>query len=203
MPIPVRSRKEGELRHTAEERRDEVIQAAVAEFAINGLHGTSTEMIARRIGISQPYIFRLFPSKKDLFLAAVDRCFDRVEAAFEAAARDPQPAADQSGHIGAAAPMNLRLHAMGHAYVRLLARRELVLFQMQAYAACSDEEVRTRVKQRWDRLMKLTAELSGASKAELTLFFARGMLMNVAASIGLVPPKGADRWGHEVLGSRE
>lgn len=197
MPHAVRSRKEGELRHTAGERRDEVIQAAVAEFAINGLHGTSTEMIARRIGISQPYIFRLFPTKKDLFLAAVDRCFDRVEADFSAAARDPEPAA-HGQHLGGAT--NPRLHAMGHAYVRLLTRRELVLFQMQAYAACSDEDVRRRVKQRWDGLMKLTAELSGASAEELTLFFARGMLMNVVASIGLVPQKAADRWGHEVLG---
>jgi AcrR family transcriptional regulator len=199
MPNVVRSRKEGELRHTAEERRDEVIQAAVAEFAINGLHGTSTEMIAKRIGISQPYIFRLFPSKKDLFLAAIDRCFDRVEAAFTAAAHGPQPAADPGHHPGAPG-MDKRLHAIGHAYIRLLARRELVLFQMQAYAACSDEDVRRKVKQRWDRLMKLTAELSGASPNELTSFFARGMLMNVVASIGLVPQKSSERWGHEVLG---
>ena len=199
MPSAVRSRKDGELRHTAEERRDEVIQAAVAEFAINGLHGTSTEMIAKRIGISQPYIFRLFPSKKDLFLAAIERCFDRVEAAFTAAANDPQLTADHGQHLGGS-PLGERLHAMGHAYVHLLARRELVLFQMQAYAACSDEEVRRKVKQRWDRLMKLTAELSGASPNELTLFFARGMLMNVVASIGLVPQKSPDRWGHEVLG---
>jgi AcrR family transcriptional regulator len=200
MPNAIRSRKPVDLRHTAGERRDEMIQAAVAEFAINGLHGTSTEMIARRIGISQPYIFRLFPSKKDLFIAAVDRCFDRVEATFAAAVRDPEPAGHQGDHVVGAAQMNPRLHAMGHAYVRLLAQRELVLFQMQAYAACSDEEVRTRVKQRWDQLMKLTAELSGASKEQLTLFFARGMLMNVVASIGLVPQKAADRWGHEVLG---
>lgn len=200
MPTTIRSRKQGELRHTAEERRDEVVQAAVAEFAINGLHGTSTEMIAKRIGISQPYIFRLFPTKKDLFIAAVDRCFDRVEAAFTAAVRDPQPAGHPGEHLAGAPSMNPKLHAMGHAYVRLLARRELVLFQMQAYAACSDEEVRTRVKQRWDRLMKLSAELSGASKEQLTLFFARGMLMNVAASIGLVSQKSSERWGHEVLG---
>lgn len=200
MTTTVRTRKQGELRHTAGERRDEVIQAAVAEFAVNGLHGTSTEMIARRIGISQPYIFRLFPSKKDLFIAAVDRCFDRVEAAFVAAVRDPEPAGHPGEHLAGAPSMNPKLHAMGHAYVRLLARRELVLFQMQAYAACSDEEVRTRVKHRWDRLMKLSAELSGASKEQLTLFFARGMLMNVAASIGLVPQKSSERWGHEVLG---
>jgi hypothetical protein len=60
--------------------------------------------------------------------------------------------------------------------------------------------VRRKVKLRWDRLMKLTGELSGASANELTAFFARGMLMNVIASIGLVPEKAADKWGHEVLG---
>src|SRR5947208_9948128 len=103
MASTARSGKERELRRTADQRRDEVIQAAVAEFAINGLHGTSTEMIAKRIGISQPYIFRLFPSKKDLFLAAIDRCFDRVEAAFEAAGHDPQPASHHGKHLGASA----------------------------------------------------------------------------------------------------
>src|SRR3977135_2905019 len=86
------AKKAGDLRHTAAERRTEVLQAAVAEFALHGLHGTSTEMIARRIGISQPYIFRLFPSKKALFLAAIDQCFDRVEAAFRKAAREPAAA---------------------------------------------------------------------------------------------------------------
>src|SRR4030088_2980661 len=82
-------KKAGDLRHTAEERRAEVLKAAVAEFALHGLHGTSTEMSARRIGISQPYIFRLFPTKKELFLAAIDQCFDRVEAAFRGAADEP------------------------------------------------------------------------------------------------------------------
>jgi hypothetical protein len=89
---------------------------------------------------------------------------------------------------------------MGHAYLRLLAKREVLLFQMQAYAACSDDDVRHKVRLRWDRLMKLTGELSGASTNELTAFFARGMLMNVLASIGLVPEKSADKWGHQVLG---
>src|ERR1700716_1377428 len=118
------AKKGGDLRHTAEERRAEVLQAAVAEFAIHGLHGTSTEMIARRIGISQPYIFRLFPSKKDLFLAAIDQCFDRVEAAFKKAVDEsgrPEPRAPLGASVVAA-----RMHAMGHAYVRLLAKRELL-----------------------------------------------------------------------------
>jgi AcrR family transcriptional regulator len=194
-----RARTAGDLRHSADERRAEVLKAAVAEFAIHGLNGTSTEMIAKRTGISQPYIFRLFPSKKDLFLAAVDQCFDRVEAAFTKAAADPEVLADP-GHHFAASPVGARLHAMGHAYVRLLANREVLLFQMQAFAACADEEVRPKVKQRWERLMRVTAELSGASREELATFFSRGMLLNVVASIGLVPAKAADKWGHETLG---
>jgi len=179
-----------DLRHSAAERRDEVLRAAVDAFAIHGLYGTSTEMIAKRTGISQPYIFRLFPSKKDLFLAA--------EAAFRKAAENPD-VATASHHLGGS-PADRRLHAMGHAYVRLVAHRELLLFQMQAYAACADDEIRRKVKQRWERLMKVTAELSGASRDELTLYFARGMLLNVVASIGLVPEGAADAWGHKALG---
>jgi AcrR family transcriptional regulator len=193
------AKKSGDLRHTAEERRAEVLQAAVAEFALHGLHGTSTEMIAKRIGISQPYIFRLFPSKKELFLAAIDQCFDRVEAAFRNAAQE-SATSPESGTHAVASPVEACLHAMGHAYLRLMAKRELLLFQMQAYAACSDDEVRRKVKLRWERLMKVTGEISGASGDALRGFFARGMLMNVLASIRLVPEKSADKWGHEMLG---
>jgi len=189
----------GDLRHTADERRAEVLKAAVAEFALHGLHGTSTEMIAKRIGISQPYIFRLFPSKKELFLAAVDQCFDRVEAAFRNAAQESATNPESGAHL-VTSPVEARLHEMGHAYLRLMAKRELLLFQMQAYAACSDDEVRRKVKLRWDGLMKVTGEISGASPNELTAFFARGMLMNVFASIRLIPENAADKWGHEMLG---
>ena len=199
MPRAATVKKGADLRHTADERRAEVLKAAVAEFALHGLHGTSTEMIARRIGISQPYIFRLFPSKKELFLAAVEQCFDRVEAAFRNAADESATSLETSAHASAS-PVEARLHAMGHAYLRLMAKRELLLFQMQAYAACSDDDVRRKVKLRWDRLMKVTGEISGASTDALTAFFARGMLMNVFASIGSVPEKGAEKWGHEMLG---
>src|SRR5438105_10938227 len=62
-------------RKTAQERRDEIVDAAFAEFAQKGLHGTSTDVIARRAGVSQPYLFRLFGTKKELFIAALNRCF--------------------------------------------------------------------------------------------------------------------------------
>jgi AcrR family transcriptional regulator len=77
---PVTARKSAEI------RREEILQAAVKEFARSGLHGTSTEAIARRAGVSQPYLFRLYGTKKDLFLATCARCFELVLAAFQEAA---------------------------------------------------------------------------------------------------------------------
>ena len=57
----------------ASERRDALIEAAVHEFALGGLYGTPVDRIARRVGVAQPYVFSLFGSKKELFLAAVER----------------------------------------------------------------------------------------------------------------------------------
>src|SRR5215467_12230147 len=74
-------------RMSAEERRELVLDAAMIEFGIAGYVGTSTEAIARRVGVSQPYLFRLFPSKKALFLAASERCFPQVARLFEESAK--------------------------------------------------------------------------------------------------------------------
>ena len=110
----------------AAERRELVLEAAVAEFAVHGLAGTSTEDVARRAGISQPYLFRLFPTKKALFLALVDRCFQRVQGTFAAAAGDLT--GDEA------------LTAMADSYTRLLDDRTLLLLQMQIYAACNEDQ---------------------------------------------------------------
>src|SRR5215471_11849385 len=70
-------------RRTAAERREEILEAAMTEFATGGLHGASTDAIARAAGISQPYLFRLFGTKKELFLAVLDRGFARTLEAFQ------------------------------------------------------------------------------------------------------------------------
>src|SRR5437660_10087823 len=101
-------------RMSAGERREEILEAAVAEFALKGLHGTSTETIAQRAGVSQPYLFRLFGTKKDLFIAAIERGFDRVQDAFINAAKSN--------------PDN-PLKSMGEAYIKLVAHREELLVQ--------------------------------------------------------------------------
>ncbi len=180
-------------RQSADERREHILRVAVAEFAQRGLEGTSTEVIAERAGISQPYVFRLFGSKKELFKAAVGRCFDRVRAVFEAAAQ-------KAGDVPAAE----RLHEMGHAYVNLLTEREQLLLQMQAYAACADPEVCRLVRDRWLELNKIVGKLSGAQPEEVTRFLATGMLLNVSACMQLPLPSKAQAhdWAHQVLGIR-
>jgi AcrR family transcriptional regulator len=157
---------------SASERRETVIRAAVAEFAEGGLHGTSTEAIARRVGVSQPYLFRLFPSKKAIFLAAVERCFDRVEEAF-------RQAADGKGGEDA-------LRAMGQAYNALLDDRQLLTLQLQGWAAaCQDGEIQQASRDRFRRLAGLAEELTGADSADLMQFMATGMLLSVVAALDL------------------
>jgi AcrR family transcriptional regulator len=163
---------------TADERRESVLEAAVIEFSARGLDGTSTEHVAQRAGISQPYLFRLFPTKKALFLALVDRCFQRVADTFSAAA------ADLTGEEA--------LGAMGDAYTRLLEDRTLLLLQMHAYAACSDPEIRTATRAGFRGLWLLVERLTGLSFDKITEFFAMGMLLNVAAAMDL--PTVDERW---------
>ena len=176
-------------RKSAEVRREEILEAAVQEFAHGGLHGTSTEDIARRAGISQPYLFRLFGTKKELFLASSRRCFARVLTAFREAA---------DGRRGDEA-----MRAMGNAYAELLADRHLLLGQMQMYAACSDPDVRDAARAGFAELFRYVESVTGAGTLEIRDFFARGMLMNVAAAMDLPQICGEDdRWAHELRGAR-
>jgi AcrR family transcriptional regulator len=169
---------ETKQRMPAAERRELVLDVAVAEFAVHGLAGTSTEDVARRAGISQPYLFRLFPTKKALFVALVDRCFRRVQDTFIATAGDL---------TGEEAKM-----AMADAYEQLLDDRTLLLLQMQAYAACDDPDIRAATRAGFKRLWELAERLTGLPFQEVVDFFAIGMLMNVAAAMDL--PAVDERW---------
>ena len=173
-------------RKTAEERREALIEAASFEFARGGLHGASTDDIARRAGISQPYLFRLFRTKKELFLAVVDRCFDATTAVFDQAAAGVEPAG--------------RLEAMGMAYCELLRDRSRLMMQMQTYAACDDPDVRDLVRKRYGALVRFVEEISGAGEEAVSAWFATGMLLNVAAAMDLATVD--DGWVKRLLGDK-
>jgi len=157
-------------RSTAAERRDEVLDAAMVEFADHGFEGASTEDIARRAGISQPYLFRLFGTKKELFKASVARCFREALEMFQRASE---------GKRGEEA-----LKAIGQAYQKQLEEdRTRLRAQMQAYAACDDPEIRAVVRAGYGDLVAYVRRVSGADWPTVWGFFSTGMLLNVLASM--------------------
>jgi AcrR family transcriptional regulator len=164
-------------RLSAEERRAEVIEAAVKAFASGGLHGTSTEDVARIAGVSQPYLFRLFGTKRELFIAAVDRSFSHIEAACDEAASHPM--------TGVTGGFNPVLASIGHRYGDLLTDHSLLRMQLHAFAASDDPEIRAFVRKRFSDLIALVSTRSGVPASELRDFFAMGMLMNVASAMQL------------------
>lgn len=177
MAIPVE-------RKSKEERREEILEAALDVFAERGYHGASTEEIARRAGISQPYIFRLFGTKKDLFIAVDTRCFRQTLEIFQRAAE---------GLRGEEA-----LHAIAAAYGELLQNDPRYLrSQMAAYAACDDPDICTAVRNGFGDLVVYVERVSGAGPAEVAQFFASGMLLNVLSSMGLQDP--AEPWAQRLL----
>ncbi len=163
----------------AAERRDALIDAAIHGFAHGGLHGTPVGVIAREVGVAQPYVFSLFPTKLELFLAAVDRSFKIVAATFGAAA--------ESYAAGRLPPdCGDVLEAMGRAYVQLLEEdRDILMLQHQAYAACHEEAVRVRVRALFAMLVNTVRELSDADAERVDEFIRYGMWLNVAAAMGV------------------
>ncbi len=159
-------------RMTADERREQIIRAARTEFAARGYAAATTDAIAARAGVSQPYVIRLFGTKQALFLAVADDCFRQVHDVFSEAA--------------ATAPPGQELTAMGTAYRQLIADREVLALQLHFYAACAgDETLRQGGRERFEGLLTHIGRLSGASPDEVIRFNALGMLINVASALDL------------------
>jgi AcrR family transcriptional regulator len=159
-------------RKTAVERREEILDAAMAEFAAHGLSGGSTEAIAKAVGISQPYVFRLFGTKKELFIATVERCLRGTLEMMRTAS---------AGLKGEAV-----LEAIGESYTQRLANPTYLHAQMQSYAACGDPEIRDVVRRGYGEMVEYVERASGLAPDRVAHFFAKGMLLNVVASMELL-----------------
>ena len=176
--MPVAERK------SATERRDEILEAALVEFAAHGLDGGSTEAIAKAVGISQPYVFRLFGTKKELFMATIERCMRGTLEMFHTAS---------AGLKGEDA-----LHAIGEAYTERLTTDPTYLHsQMQAYAACDDPEIRDVVRRGFGELVEYVERVSGVPAEGVAHFFAKGMLLNVIASMDLL--QASEGWAERLI----
>jgi len=154
---------------SGQDRRQQVLAFAAVEFAAHGLHGASMEAIARSAGITQAYVFRMFGTKKALFLELVSSAFDRFSDGMREAAE---------GKTGREA-----LAAMGAQYYQLLTDRTPLLLQLQGFAACGDGEVQEAIRSHFARLWDTVATVTHLEPVTVKTFLAFGMLLNAAAAM--------------------
>jgi AcrR family transcriptional regulator len=195
-----RVEKSHKQRVPAAERRDALIDAAIEEFAAGGLHGTPVDRIARRVGVAQPYVFSLFATKRDLFIAGVERCFQSVSDLFEEVASQvtASPGFDPENCLE-----NPVLLAIGSSYIELLqSDRKLLMLQLHSYAACDDPVIREHVLAAYQGLMQRVKELAGVADEEIQEFMAFGLFLTVQAAMGAPDLEGLKRAHMDVIQAR-
>lgn len=163
-------------RRSAEERREEIIAAAIVEFATFGYHGGSTERIAASAGISQPYVLRLFGSKKAIFLAALDRVCANIVATWRTAD------ALLGEQIATPSPAQ-RLAAMGEAFGGLVREVHDLRLVLQAFSSSEDDDIRAVSQRALNDMFDWVWQTTAAPIDDVRAFFATGMMLMVAASI--------------------
>jgi AcrR family transcriptional regulator len=159
---------------TAEERRETVIASAIEVFGASGYSSTPISAVAEHARISTAYVFKLFPGKETLFVAALDRCFDRIEEALElgaAASAGPSPAEI--------------LYAMGDAYADLIADRSLLMLQVHAQSAASVPEIGAALRRGLARVTRFAKTRSGAPDDDVQRFIAFGQLCHLIVTTGI------------------
>jgi TetR/AcrR family transcriptional regulator len=171
-------------RKSAEERRADILAAAVTEFSEKGFHGGSTVTIAQQIGVSQPNLFRLFPTKKTLFIATLEAVVLRIQRTMIAAGQHHPDDA---------------LHAMRQAYQSLLADRELMLLLLQGYAASEDPEIRQFMRRASAEVFAQIAQMPGFTIEQARAFFAEGILLAVATAMNLPEIATEEIWAQALL----
>jgi AcrR family transcriptional regulator len=155
-------------------RRAAITDCAIRGFARTGYHATPVAEIAREAGFSQAYVFRLFTDKLTLFVAAIDRCFERVCEAM----------ADGADRAAEAAPTTI-LEAMGEAYAALIADRDLLMIQVHAQSASDIPEVQEAMRRGLATVVEMAHERSGADPAAVQWFMAWGQLCHLVVTAGL------------------
>lgn len=166
--------KPGARLSTSEARREAVVEAAITEFARTGYHGTPIGNVATRAGISQAYVFKLFPGKISLFVAALGRCFELVEEALSAGA---------AGAGGGSA--DEILHAMGGAYAELIADNRLLMLQVHAQSAADIPEIADALRRGFARVTRLAKARSGGDDAQVQRFIAYGQLCHLLTTLDI------------------
>ncbi len=163
-------------RMNADDRREQVLAAATRAFARTGYAGTSTDVVAREAGVSQPYVVRMFGTKRALFLDVFGRSTERSRDAFSGVLDDysTEHPFDPDGEDDWA--------RLGAAYTELLADRDFLLVMMHGFAAGDDDAIGARARQCMGEIYDVIMR-TGCTAEKATGFVAHGMLLNVMISM--------------------
>ncbi|MDQ1204390.1 TetR/AcrR family transcriptional regulator [Microbacterium sp. SORGH_AS_0862] len=164
-------------RLSSDERRALILTAAIAVFGAKGYVGTTTDDIARAAGVSQPYVVRLFGTKEQLFLAALD---ETLRLLFEAFARAADAGVDDEIEA-----------RMGHEYVGLLNVRGLHQSLSHAFLLGAHPVIGPRARDGFARVWEYLREL-GFSADRAQGFLAQGMMINTMIGLRLADDSDAD-----------
>ncbi len=159
---------------TSEARREAVILSAISVFAANGYLGTPVTEVARHARISTAYVFKLFPSKEELFTAALERCFELVLAALA-----------EGADASSSRKPEAVLFAMGGAYAALIADRKLLLLQIHAQSAAGVPQIAKAFRRGLESVVRYVKDRSNAPDDLVQRFIAYGQLCHLITIAGL------------------
>ena len=170
-------------RSTADAQRARIIASAVDVFAGAGYHATPVTAVATAAGVSPAYVFRLFPGKLALFIAAVEECYERVRSTMIA-----------SGEAAGDATPDEVLEAMTLAYIELIRDQNLIRLQVHAQSACDVPEIRAAVQRGLRELITSVTLTSGADAHSVQRFIAYGQLCHLIVQAEVSPID--ETWAH-------
>jgi AcrR family transcriptional regulator len=158
---------EGVRRMNREERREQILAAAIVAFAEGGYAGTTTDQVARVAGVSQPYVVRLFGTKADLFFEVFDHVAGQILERFERVA--PGPDAKER---------------MADAYTDLIGDPNRLRVLMHGFVVGAEPAaVGTRAREVLGRVFELYRSRTGGDAEAARTFVATGMLLNVLSAL--------------------
>ncbi|SFJ40838.1 transcriptional regulator, TetR family [Paenibacillus sp. UNC496MF] len=158
----------------AQNRKEQILDAAAALFAENGYYKTTTAEVARSVGVTQPYVFHFFKSKEALYLAVLDRAYRRIVNAFAAVQAPPEKLQE----------------TMGKAFVDLLwDHRDEILLVMMSYTT-PETAVRDYTRKEFGTIyerVKARFEQAGLEDAadKASNFIGHGLLIAMSETLDL------------------
>jgi AcrR family transcriptional regulator len=173
-------------RLSAPERRAAVVETACRIFAKGSYHRSTTALIARETGVTEPVLYRHFSSKRELYLACLDAVWERVRALWEKALEREQNPADW-------------LKAIGKAYLEARAAARIVLVDLWIQAlteAADDPEIRRALRQQVREVHEFVAGVIRRAQdeggilperdpdAEAWIFISLGLLSTIDHRLG-------------------